>query len=280
MKNSLWFVALAVAFVFTLTPVRVAAQDEGEAPTKWTKKLPYETKADRCERLDRIERKIDLLGEIITRAEMQRVAKNVELTRERWKRLEMGEQRRTELLQALAEVQKSLAGNNPDVFGAAVLRLNEVFQGGNSVPPWDVYCFTAFATCVESGFPAPLCAVGLFACLAVCPESSMGVPNGEPKSCRDPVSISSDVPVSLVYAEVGVNDACPSVTIGAVQAALIAKGRELCAQGNCDEGACKPEQTTAFSILRQIGTFSTKSGAKKQCWASVVAKYKTDCVCK
>jgi hypothetical protein len=71
--------------------------------------------------------------------------------------------------------------------------------------------------------------------------------------CREPVVISKDFPISVKYAEVAADQACPTPVIGDVQAALKREIANRCAQGECEEVPCVPESPNTLSILRQLG---------------------------
>lgn len=99
--------------------------------------------------------------------------------------------------------------------------------------------------------------------------------------CREPVVITKDFPISVKYAEVAANQACPTPVIGDVQASLKREIAARCDDGECDDDQvpCVPESPNVLSILRQVGQFSNVVGDRKECYVSVVAETNTRCIC-
>jgi hypothetical protein len=97
--------------------------------------------------------------------------------------------------------------------------------------------------------------------------------------CRDSVVISKDFPISIKYAEVAADQACPTPIIGDVQASLKREILARCNQGECEQVACVPESPNVLSILRQLGQFSNVVGDRRECYVSIMAEANTRCIC-
>lgn len=138
-------------------------------------------------------------AELYRRDLLARTAVAIEPLKTYYKGLDLKPEREATLLAALDDVAENIDMRNPEApaFVAASRTFFTCLANGNTVGTWDELCAVGFLECLGSGFPAGLCAVAFFACLALCADGSSpgastdGTPGSAPpagflpfKGCR------------------------------------------------------------------------------------------------